>query len=480
MGERMKFKDKLGDIERRWRKLDRNVDSAVWTNLATELYLLLLSDGDRTGTELLADGDRIGTEFLDDSGRTETEDRSSEGIRYFEQILKNTGIHFSQVAKSTEDYLSEICLEACRLYDPSKGHLVNFISSRLKARIIDDARKKAGITGQPRVMGSRNIDSSNVSDSYASGDSVPNDNADFLNVSGGSVCNSNAGLNSANGSSACGGNVNDGNVPNDNADFGNAVSAGISIDKVSRNKADGDVGKLKKHKKSKRVAEIGAVGKSEAIVISSIDEADSSKDEKTGISPLDRQSLNQWQNEGSADFDKHFVMDAQLSELASQILHFMKRHKGSQATERNRMFYELFYSTDIINYLKVTEDTESFQHERDIMSAMHFSYTNFCTDRKDPYMREEAITPCAIVSKELAKNGEVLPYDKVGKKSKADNDERLAIPLQNEVVRGYLEREEDDKVSSALISNKMKKYMQDMYESLKSKDLSYAEIWGVR
>ena len=88
------------------------------------------------------------------------------------------------------------------------------------------------------------------------------------------------------------------------------------------------------------------------------------------------------------------------------------------------------------------------------------------------FMREE-IKARPINRKKLARNGEVLPADKITEKNRK---KRLAIPLQNEVVRGYLHRKENLTISSPAVSKAVKKYRKDMYSRLLEKDLSYAGI----
>lgn len=183
------------------------------------------------------------------------------------------------------------------------------------------------------------------------------------------------------------------------------------------------------------------------------------------------------------------VMDAQLYELASQILTFLKskhisgqtsRQTASQKPKRTQRgaasryhYYRLFYSSDIINYIKLTHNTTAFRHERDTMEAMHFTYTNFCTDGEEKYRSREEMTPKEILRKPLERNANVLPLDRLRSGNRV---QRLSIPLQNEVVRGYFERVEGSPVSSANISQMKKKYMLNMYERLREKDLSYADI----
>lgn len=190
---------------------------------------------------------------------------------------------------------------------------------------------------------------------------------------------------------------------------------------------------------------------------------------------------SEWHGSLSGDEPYDLIMDAQLYELASQILNFLEsKQTSNQISKRNNrgagrryVYYRLFYSSDIINYLKLTHNTTAFRHERDAMEAMHFAFTNFCTDRGEKYRSRSEMTPKGILRKPLEKNEYVLPQDKLRQENKS---ERLCIPLQNEVVRGYFERVEDIRVSSANISQMKKKYMLNMYERLQEKDLSYAEI----
>ena len=173
------------------------------------------------------------------------------------------------------------------------------------------------------------------------------------------------------------------------------------------------------------------------------------------------------------ELSEDMIMDAQLHELASQILHFSERHSGKKIGKRKKLYYGLFYSTDIINFLKRTGNTDAFQHERDTLEAMHFGYTNFCTAKAEQYSFPGELSMKAIRKKGLALNADVLPADKITDTNKTN---ALDVPLQNEVVRGYMEREEHYSVSSANISQQVKEYRIEMYYGLRDKELSYAEI----
>ena len=326
------LKDRILEIEIGLSEIDKERDYAVYEDLLTKLYILLISN---------------------------------EGIRYFQSIYDKKEAKKAQVAKEPEDYLSELWIEVRSLYNPEKGHLLHFISSRMESRIIDDERKGGGLTGIPRDPQKRE---------------------------------------------------------------------GISISSTDQS-VQGEEGTIR------------------------------------GASILD--TVNDYGEENKGELSKDLIMDAQLHELASQILHFSDRHRGQKTGKRKRMYYGLFYSTDIINFLKRTGDINAFQHERDTLEAMHFNYTNFCTSKAEKYSLPGEMSVVSIRKKGLALNADVLPADKVTDKNKST---ALDVPLQNEVVRGYMEREENFSISSANISQQVTDYRKEMYYGLRDKDLSYAEI----
>lgn len=326
------LKDRILEIEIGLSEIDKERDYAVYEDLLTKLYILLISN---------------------------------EGIRYFQSIYDKKEAKKAQVAKEPEDYLSELWIEVRLLYNPEKGHLLHFISSRMESRIIDDERKGGGLTGIPRDSQKRE---------------------------------------------------------------------GISISSTDQS-VQGEEGTIR------------------------------------GASILD--TVNDYGEENKGELSKDLIMDAQLHELASQILHFSDRHRDQKKGKRKKMYYGLFYSTDIINFLKRTGDINAFQHERDTLEAMHFNYTNFCTSKAEKYSLPGEMSVVSIRKKGLALNADVLPADKVTDKNKSA---ALDVPLQNEVVRGYMEREENFSISSANISQQVKDYRKEMYYGLRDKDLSYAEI----
>ena len=164
-----------------------------------------------------------------------------------------------------------------------------------------------------------------------------------------------------------------------------------------------------------------------------------------------------------------FLLSDQLYALSQLILHYSeeypleswklmnseKRKCGRVRKCRKYFYYQLFYSSDIISLLKEAGSMITFRNERVTMEAMHFAYTNFCTDRSFPYRTQMEITREAILKKPLAWNRDALPVSNI---SSSNGCCRLHPPIQNEVVRGFMERVEHEQVTSANISQMKKKY----------------------
>ena len=107
--------------------------------------------------------------------------------------------------------------------------------------------------------------------------------------------------------------------------------------------------------------------------------------------------------------------------------------------------------------------TAGFCYERETMSAMHLGFTNFCTDRSGLYHDSNEITPLTILVKPLARNVDVFPDGYI---TWSDRDTRLSVPIQNEVIRKYMECIESVQVSSSNISQMKHKYRCELRELL--------------
>ena len=163
-----------------------------------------------------------------------------------------------------------------------------------------------------------------------------------------------------------------------------------------------------------------------------------------------------------------------LHSISATILHYVQkypvqrwkeleidqRQQSSMIRKRKKYFYyRLFYSSDIISIIKENNSTIGFRHEREAMDAMHFGFTNYVTDRCIPYHNGKELTPAAILIRPLARNCDVAPSDNT---SLCNSICTLSIPIQNEIVRGYMEHEEGAQISSSNISQMKQKYRCDM------------------
>ena len=306
--EATSFKDKVMKIEQEWSRIDRQDDSAVFWNLTAEMYKLLIG----------------------------------EGMKYFLPIYNRSGICYVDDGKEMCDYLVDLWEEAKKSYDPEKGHLFQFLTTRFSNRLKDAARKE-------RI---------------------------------------------------------------------------VRIDEKNEDGSDKDV------------------------------------------NLMDLKAAKEYGYESDDGFIETMVMDEQLYELASMILNYVGRESGRK---KEKLLYDkLFYSSAIISYIKLLDEDVGFRHERDIMEAMHFLFTNFCTAKGEKYKSRSALTVSSIIYKKLGLKGDIFPREKVTEKNRM---ETLKIPLENEVVRGYLEREENISVTPARISQRMKEYRDDMRALLREKDL---------
>lgn len=306
---------------------------------------------------------------------------SDMAVRYFSAIYYRTGASGSQLGKDMEDYLTELWLEVCEHYDPGKGALLSFLTTRMQNRIIDDERKMGGLVGLPRARDER---------------------AKIHLLGIGSM--------------------------DHKEDPG-----GQSIDEAQIDQA---VFRMQKGRNMlfEREHEILLAGDCLHALAKQVQAFDDA-----GTAPLSAE--HKTKETGTAACRKTGVK---------------RNHRY--------FYYRIFYSSDILSFLKESGCTSAFQHVKEEMAAMHFSYTNFCTDRRMQYRRQEEITPSSILARPLARNRDVLPCALL---STADRDARIAVPIQNEVIRGFMERIEGRKVSSSNISQMKRKYLDDIRKILK-------------
>ena len=200
------------------------------------------------------------------------------------------------------------------------------------------------------------------------------------------------------------------------------------------------------------------------------------QDTKQGI--LDDYSFRRYNGEEVLENElRDLLVSKWLHSLAATILQFENKyplqtwkeleidHNTSSNIRKKKkyFYYRLFYSSDIISYIKENMSTAGFCYERETMSAMHLGFTNFCTDRSVPYHDSNEITPFTILVRPLARNVDVFPDGYI---TWTDRDTRLSVPIQNEVIRKYMEFIESVQVSSSNISQMKHKYRCELRELL--------------
>lgn len=156
------------------------------------------------------------------------------------------------------------------------------------------------------------------------------------------------------------------------------------------------------------------------------------------------------------DEDEH---DEAFLELAAIVLDFTKNHNRKTGTPQRRLLYELFYSTDIINYCKDPYSSESLRHEHVVMSAMHIPYSNFCTALPNQYDEKNVISIKKIRENPFKTVGELVPSSA----SPLKPDEEAKAPLGNQPILGYMEKVEKSDIKDSGLSQQRKKYFEEVY-----------------
>lgn len=310
---------------------------------------------------------------------------SDMAVKYFSAIYYRVGASGSQIGKKLEDYLSELWLEVCERYDPGKGALMSFLTTRMQNRIIDDERKMGGLVGLPRTRSER-------------------EKIHLLGI-------------------GC-------------MDY-REDSDEQSLNEIQINQ---DVFRMQKGRDESFEREHGILLAGDCLHALA-------------------KYIQSFTDAGTSLQSAGHRTEEPISTTTSTTC-----RKPSVKRYNRYFYYRIFYSSDILSYLKESGCTAAFQHAKEGMAAMHFSYTNFCTDRRIQYCRQEEITPFSILVRPLARNRDVLPRALL---STADRDARIAVPIQNEVIRGFMERIEGRKVSSSNISQMKRKYLDDIREILK-------------
>ena len=160
---------------------------------------------------------------------------------------------------------------------------------------------------------------------------------------------------------------------------------------------------------------------------------------------------------GLSTVEDNLFFDSAFFELSSQIIHFTSNHnkKSGNATRRN--YFQLFYTSGVINFVKMSDTIPLFQRRRDVEAALKMPFVHFC-------MEDNCITLTDIYNSQLKYYSEVV-------EAKETSHERISIPLKNEVGISYLKRVEGKSVSKSTYSEQKSAYNAEMLEVLRSKNL---------
>lgn len=152
-----------------------------------------------------------------------------------------------------------------------------------------------------------------------------------------------------------------------------------------------------------------------------------------------------------------------LYELSAQILNFAAHHNKKKGTETRKSYYQLFYTSGLMSFVKGEESVPYFQHPRDLLAAMKFPFVDFCLEEP------ECRTIPDIWASELKRYAEVVTLTEQQAQEKAE--ERIPLPIPDKVGLSYLERVEENPVTKGAYSQKKSDYKQEMKQVLRAQDL---------
>ena len=160
--------------------------------------------------------------------------------------------------------------------------------------------------------------------------------------------------------------------------------------------------------------------------------------------------------------EREFINDV-FYELSAQILNFAAHHNKKRGTKTRKSYYQLFYTSDLMSFVKGEKSVPYFQHPRDLLAAMKFPFVDFCLE--EPVCR----TIPDIWASALKRYAEVVTLTKQQARNKAE--ERIPLPIPDKVGLSYLERVEDHSVTKGAYSQKKTDYEQEMKQALRAQNL---------
>lgn len=169
------------------------------------------------------------------------------------------------------------------------------------------------------------------------------------------------------------------------------------------------------------------------------------------------------EDEAFEELEERAVIHDAFYELSAQILNFAAHHNRKRGAETRKSYYQLFYTSGFMSFVKGEESVPYFQHPRDLLAAMKFPFVDFCLGRAGvPYYPD-------IWASELKRYAEVVTLTEQQAQEKAE--ERIPLPIPDKVGLSYLERVEENPVTKGAYSQKKSDYKQEMKQVLRAQDL---------
>lgn len=163
----------------------------------------------------------------------------------------------------------------------------------------------------------------------------------------------------------------------------------------------------------------------------------------------------------SAGFDEtneEVFADQFLYELSSEIISFAENNRKGKRDLSTLNYYQLFYTSGITSYIKMTPELPKFQHERQMLSVMKMPFVDYC-------MTEKCRSFAQIYFGDMKRYAEVV--DSVD--NKVDPSKPIPIPIPDVVGICYLKNKENRTVPKGTYADNKKRYCNHMKSALKKK-----------
>ena len=177
--------------------------------------------------------------------------------------------------------------------------------------------------------------------------------------------------------------------------------------------------------------------------------------------------------ESHGDLDPQFevlesawMVDVQMYELVSQIIHFIQRPNKKTNNPVRLNYYKLFYTSGLLSLIKDFPVFPKFRHERDMLSAMKFSFADFC-------LIQPSRTLAQIYYTALKPYCQVVDADewKTDTMHTSTPTSPIPLPIPDIVGISYLKRIECCDISASAYSQQKKHYNADMKNILRQKEM---------